>query len=242
MTKYNGSNAFIILDGYNLTQYTLEMGVSRETVFEDSSTFGDSWAESLSTGISKAGVTQSAFYDDATLGTDVPLVGLAGTNRNLVVGIEGLTLGGEYIGFAGDIESKYERVLSRSALHKVNVTHTVSGAIEDGIILAPWEAIDDDPLYLAGQDAGASSALGASGILHVGALDLGGGTNLAVTIKHSPTDGSYVSLIAFTVNATAPTSERKTVAGTVNRWTRCDWAWTGGAAQSATIFCGLARG
>ena len=88
----------------------------------------------------------------------------------------------------------------------------------------------------------ASSALGAVGYLGVSALTLGGYTSVTVVIRDSTDDIAFADLITFTVVTTAPTAERITVAGTVNRYTLTRYTFNGaGSSQSITFAAGLGR-
>ena len=86
---------------------------------------------------------------------------------------------------------------------------------------------------------------GGAAYLLVKSLTLGGYTNLAVTIKHSLDNTSFVALGTFAVVTAEPSAERLVVAAgtTVYRWLDMAWAWTGaGSGQSATFMAGFARG
>ena len=87
-----------------------------------------------------------------------------------------------------------------------------------------------------------SSSAGGAGYVQCTALDLGGYDNLAVTIQHSPDNSTFVDLIEFAVITAAPDAERKVVSGTVQRYVRDSFAYTGsGSGQSATVQTGFAR-
>ena len=63
---------------------------------------------------------------------------------------------------------------------------------------------------------------GATGFLHVTQFS---GTNATVTIQDSANDSTFGTLVAFTA-ATGLTSEKVTVAGTVERYVRINLAGT----------------
>lgn len=85
-------------------------------------------------------------------------------------------------------------------------------------------------------DGTTSSANGAVASLHLTAYS--GLTNIIVTVQHSTDNSVWTDLITFTT-ATAVTSERKTVTGTVNRYVRALWDVTGSG--SATFVVAFAR-
>ena len=91
----------------------------------------------------------------------------------------------------------------------------------------------------------AMSANGGYAYLMVPALTLGGYTNLAVLVKHSLDNTTFITLGTFTVVTTAPAAQRLVVAAAtpVYRYLDCAWAWTGsGSGMSATFMVGFARG
>lgn len=87
-----------------------------------------------------------------------------------------------------------------------------------------------------------SSSSGGAGYVQCSALALGGYDDLTVKIQHSPDDSTFADLIAFAAITAAPDAERKAVTGTVQRYVRDSFAYTGsGSGQSATVQTGFAR-
>lgn len=82
-----------------------------------------------------------------------------------------------------------------------------------------------------------STVNGGAGYQAISALS--GFTGFIGKIRHSTDDVTYADLITFTNVTAAPAAERKTVAGTVNRYLCFDGDVTG--AGSITPFCGFAR-
>ena len=108
-----------------------------------------------------------------------------------------------------------------------------SGAARGGVVLKDHAAETSVGNY-AGVDAGALSTFGAIGHLHVTAFT---GTDATIKITDSVDEGVYADLVTFT-QATDVTSERVTVAGTVNRWTRVELT---GTFTTITFAVGFAR-
>lgn len=88
----------------------------------------------------------------------------------------------------------------------------------------------------ASVDNAASSANGAVASLHVTAYS--GLTSASLVVQHSTDDSVWADLITFT-SVTATTFERKTVTGTINRYTRAFFDVTGSG--SITFAMALAR-
>ena len=86
------------------------------------------------------------------------------------------------------------------------------------------------------------TADGGAAFLQVTQLTLGGYTDVTVTIRDSADDAVYGDLVAFTNFTTSPTAERKTVAGTIERYLAQSFAFNGaGSSQSVTYHAGFAR-
>jgi len=75
----------------------------------------------------------------------------------------------------------------------------------------------------ASQDNGASSAAGAAAVVMCTAFS---GSNYTATLQDSTDDSSFATLIAFTQITAVNKAERKTVSGTINRYTRVNHAGT----------------
>lgn len=95
-------------------------------------------------------------------------------------------------------------------------SYNTDGLVGYGVIIDPLTAITADTNGTA-VDNGASSAGGATCHLHVTAFS--GFTSNSVIVEHSTDNVSFGTLGTFTL-VTGTTSERITVAGTVNRYLR----------------------
>lgn len=84
------------------------------------------------------------------------------------------------------------------------------------------------------EDNGASTASGLAGVLEV--KSIAGGT-ITLTIEDSTNNSSFSTLKAFTNVSSAPTAERVTVSGTVNRYLRI----ASSGSFSATVFAVATR-
>ncbi len=134
MAKYGPSSVAITLDdsggtARNLSQYITSFGgIKINAGMVDSTGFGDSWKESLSTGVrSMDDISIEAWYDDTSNTTDAVLGdvanGPADQQKTLVV-----TYGGSKTTTVEGWIVDYERVLDRDSLHVVRATFRPSGA------------------------------------------------------------------------------------------------------------------
>jgi hypothetical protein len=240
MANYGQSSVgFVLIGGYNLLTYTTDLSpISKESLFEQSDTLGDSWVEFLPVGVQKAYFTIKGFYDDAA-DTIAGIVATGtSTERVVCISLEGNTIGKKFAGFQGSYGAKLNRILSRGGLHKVEVPQVVSGAQEDGVILQELEAKTTDwDTDSESVDNSASSSNGGSGYLQVSAYS--GFDSVVVKIRHSADDSTYADLITFTTVTAGPTAERKTVSGTVNRHLLVSGDVTG--TGSVTVMAGFYR-
>lgn len=244
MAKYGSSNAFLLVDGFSLTGTLTEFSEDTEALLEQSDCLGDSWVEFLPTGLKRAALAQSGFFDDAADSVNEALSELQQSSRIVCYGFEGNTVGKKFVGLTGAFGAKYARLSSRGALHKANAEYVVTGQKDDGgIILHALGArtATGNSQGSDSQDAGASSSNGAVGYLQVTAIS---GTNatLDAVIRHSADDSTYADLIAFTqvVVAAERQAQRGTSAGTVNRHLAASWT-IAGTDPSVTFFIGCKR-
>ncbi len=239
--KYGGSDVgFLLVDGYDLLgSEVLDVTVPEpEAVTEESHGLGKAWVEYLATGVRKAVASLQALYDDATDAIADTLDGQEATERVVCWGITGNAVGAKFIGAQGAFGAKYKRMFTRGALHRVNLDQTITGAVDEGIVLQHLAAktIDWDTEGAESQDFGASSSAGGAAYQQITAIS--GFSGFVGTIRHSADDSTYADLVAFD-DATAVGAQRKTVAGTVNRHTAYQGDVTGSG--SITVMGGFCR-
>lgn len=244
MAKYGSDDAFILVDGYDLTGFSTEFTDTKEAQLEESHTLGDSWVENAYVGVKSANIQQSAFYDDAALATSAALVGSVGSTRVLCYGLEGNTIGKKMVGYQGALQGNVSRVVTRGELHKVNVQYQGSGQVSETVILHELSAeTANGDTDAESYDGGAQSSSGGTAFLQVTALTLGGYDDVTITvIDDADNSGSFGTLVSFTDVSTAPTAERVTVAGTVERYLAVSWTFNGtGSDPSISFIVGFER-
>jgi hypothetical protein len=138
VAKYGSNSVTIEFDNsggtlQNMTQYVTAINsVDIEAVLEESHSFGDSWFESLATGLRKMGdVTLSGFYDDtASTGPDAIFGAVvdapATATRTLKV-----TWGGTKTTTVETLIMKYSRKAVRNEVTKFEVTLRPTGAVTE---------------------------------------------------------------------------------------------------------------
>jgi len=244
MAKYGPASAFLLVGGRDISSDTFQLDEGLEQVITQSNGLGSTWEEHLPIGVARATLEASGgIYDDETDGI-VDALQEQGSTRQLVsYGFAGDTIGQDAIHVDGDYAATWKRTAARDGLVMAHATHRLSGARLEGKILHGLDAeTTAGDTESSSVDNTTSSTGGATADLHVPALTLGGYTNVIVKVRHSTDDISYSDLITFTA-VTTVSSERKTVAGTVNRYLAMSWAWTGsGSGQSVIPYVVLNRG
>lgn len=240
--KGSGDVAFLLVDGISILGSTTKITDSREDILEDNTPLGVAWEQWAAVGLGKGSFTQNGFYDSAADGANGALVVNTGAARVLCYGYEGNTAGEAFVGAAGAIRGKYTRIASSGKLTKANSEFSISGGINEGVILATLAArTTAGDTTSVKHDNAAESTAGGYAYLQVSALTLGGYTNAVVTVQDSANGTDWATIGTFAVR-TAVGAERITIAGTIRRYTSITWAWTGaGTGQSITFTAGLAR-
>lgn len=244
MTKWGSADGFLLVDGYDLAGVSTSLEDNVQAMTEDAMGMGDSWPEPTYVGLKSWGMTQQGYYDDAADSSHTALVSSNGVNRVVCFGYEGGTLGTRFAAASGALQVSYDRSLSRGELHKANATYQGSGRFWEGVILhALSEETADGNTESDGVDNGAASLSGGIWFVQVPALDLDGHTGLAIKLRHSSDDITYTDKDTATTITSAPGSEARVLAGTINRYAACSWDFTGaGTSPTATVFVGVARG
>ena len=241
--KYSSKDTVLLIDGYNVLGAMTELTHAAEALTEEVTGLGNNWEEHEYIGVQRAEISQSGYFDDASLSVNDAFNGKQGDKRVVCFGIEGNTAGKAFVGLNGALETRFERVASVKGLHKANVGYVVSGKSEDGkILLALSEQDADGDTESASVDNGAASTGGADLYLQVTALDLDGADDLTVKVRSSADGVTWADLDTFTAVTAAPDAEMKIKTGTIPQYLAVAWAFTGtSTAPSATIMVGAVR-
>lgn len=241
--KYSSKDVVLLIDGYDVLGEMTELTHAAEALTEEVTGLGDGWEEHDYTGIQRAEISQSGYFNDASLSVNDAFNGKQGNSRVICFGTDGNTAGKTFVGLSGALETRLERVASVKGLHKANIGYVVSGKSEDGKILLALSAQDaDGDTEAASVDNGAATTGGADLYLQVTALDLDGADNLTVKVRSSTDDVTWADFDTFTAVTTAPAAEMKIKTGTIPQYLAVSWAFTGtSTAPSATIMVGAVR-
>lgn len=243
MAKYSSKDCVFLIDGYNVLGVTTQIDHSVEAVTEEVTALGDTWETHEYLGLRKAAFSQQGFFDDASGSSNEALNNKQGNERILCLGFENNTIGKNFNGFQGAMQTNFERMASGGALHRANAKYLGDGITEDGKILHALTArtangnTESTPV-----DNAAQTTDGGSLYLQVSALVLGGYTDVIIKVRQSDNGSAWEDLETFTAVTVAPAKERKIKAGIVKRYLAVSWAFTGtGNGPSITFFVGLVR-
>jgi|SRR5690554_1222946 len=234
---------FLLVDGYDILGVSTSLTDNLEAHIQEGHGFGESWVRQLPTGTKQAEITQEGFYDDASLSSNDALVGKEGVNRLLCYGLEGNTIGRNFVAYSGAMQANCTRIATRGELHRANSSYQGNGIVEDGKILHPHVAeTGAGDTTGSAVDHGASTVEGGTAYLQVSALALGGHDGALVKILHSDDGEIWDELVAFTALTAAPGKARNVAAGEVKRYLAASWEFTGaGESPQIKFFAGFRR-
>lgn len=239
-----------LLDGYDVIGVTTRFQTMDEATIVDTTALGDDFAGSTYEGTRKVSITQEGFFDDNTGSIIDALTNTLASNaaKPLVMGVEGNLTGVRCVGMKSAYVSKYGRTASMGEVHKASAEFANGDptyGIMSGQIVAPLvlrDAVSGAQTDYA--DGGAQSTLGGLMVLEMPALVLGGYDNVIVKLQDAATPGTWVDVASatFVASTVAPSSQAVEVAGTIRRYTRIYWTWTGaGTEMSFTALVALFR-
>jgi len=138
LAKYGSNSVTINVDNsggtpLDMTQHTLDINdVEIESILEESHSFGDSWFESLATGVKRmAPIVQGGLYDDtSSSGPDAMYVTTA-SGPSQATRTWQCVYGSTKSTSVEVLIAKYGRKLGRAALHKYSVTLQPTGAVTE---------------------------------------------------------------------------------------------------------------
>lgn len=234
MAKTHGKETAVLINEFDVSGFFNSMDLSRDVDTPESTTFGDDDREYIA-GLRGGSISYGGFWDNtSTTGSDEVLNATLGVATARIVSAypAGTTLGN--IAYLYNTHSTSYSVSSPvDGITSISADMIATGQIERGVSVHALTARTSTANGTS-VDSGASSSNGGVGHLHVTALS--GATTLDVDIEDSANDSTFASLISFTQVTTSTTSERSTVAGTVDRYLRAAWTISGTSYTFAVTF------
>jgi len=235
--KYGGQSALFLVDGYNLLAAKLKsLTFKREALQERSDGLGDSAEAHTPTGMTKITLSQDGGFWDTAIGSihqamvnSVPTTPQASV-RIVCLGFAGQVLGNLFYGLQGAFSNVYDVLGTVGSLTKANAGYTVTGRVDEGVILQPLELQDDDWTGTS-VDNGSATTAGGVGYLQIVQPSFG---SVIGRIQHSTDNSTWTTLLTFTT-ASAPSAQRVEVGGTIHRYLRFQGQTFGDISASASI-------
>jgi hypothetical protein len=164
----------------------------------------------------------------------------------------GNTIGAPLVAFFG-VRTVYETSPARGEHHKARATYLTAATATNQAPTPPGKTriianliarTTAGPANTVSHDwgVGSTSTNGGSAWISMTAVTLGGATAVAVKIRDSDDNVTFVDLATFTPRTTIG-AERIAIAGTIERYVLTQWEFTGspGGSQTATFTTGLSR-
>lgn len=216
----------------DLTSYFREASVPMETDVEDATTCGKT-AKVYKPTLSDGTATLAGLWDGAVSAVDERLASMLGADASLLtVAWDGLTAGNR-VALLDAIETTYEVSAGVGGLVEVSAEFQANEGARSGVALASLAARNVTANGTTVDQTAATTA-GGFGVLHATA----GAGSANVKVQHSSDASTWVDLVQFDL-LTAPSSQRKSVAGTVNRYVRAQWTFGTGPITFAVSFARL---
>lgn len=232
MAFVHGKNTRMLINEFNLSAYLNNIDMARDadtpetTVYEvDDRTY--------IAGLRNATLSLSGFVDLGSDASDEVLSDTLGveTARIVTLAQNGLAVG-EVVYMFQTHSTSYSPSSPVDGVVSFSADVQSTGQVDRGVSLHNISS-EGSSANGTSVDNSASSSNGGVGHLHV---SVAGGSTLDVDIEDSSDDMSFSSLISFTQVTTTATSQRSTVAGTVERYVRAAWTIAGGSYTFSVAF------
>lgn len=233
MAFSHGSKAKAYINGYDLTSYFKSASAEGMRDMAESSAWGAT-NKAYIPGLGDGSLSFDGMFDGSASAVDDRLNTALTATTPAVVVYEPVTeaLGSVAYGYSAD-ESTYDAAAPVADIVSVAAEFQSSVGRERMLVHAVLAQVSANGNGTAIDNA-ASSAAGGRAYLQV---TQSSGGNLVVKVQHSPDNSVWADLITFTT-AAAITAERKTVTGTVDRYTRSLHTISAG---TATFWMGFGR-
>lgn len=224
MAVPHGKTTRVLIDDAHLTGRLNEASTSASREVADKTPFGVDDKEYVA-GLKDGTISLGGFFDGDTGQIHDKLSSLAGSDDPVPLswGVNGLSVG-EQASLVDAIQVSYDIPTGVAQVVGVSMEAQAADGVDLGVSLAA-HASRTSSGNESSVDNGASSADGAVAHLHVTAAS-GTSPTLDVVVQESADNSTWVDLITFT-QATAATSERLAVTGTVERYIRAQWTLGG---------------
>lgn len=238
MSKVHGKNAKVYYAQFDHSNQYRNAEADGDAGLSDVTCFGDGGMKTIP-GLADGAITLEGLFDGDANSVEEELNDdfQAATGKVLTVAWEGSTDVGKRCALLEAREATVSVVAPISDVVQTIAEFHAEAGIDHGVGLHALAA-ETGSANGSSHDNAVSTAFGAVGHLHVTAI-AGAAPSVVVKIQHSTDDSVWVDLITFSA-ATAATSERIAVTGTVNRYVRAIVTF-GGTTTSVTFAVAVSR-
>lgn len=224
--------AYVFVDGYDIAP-AVESARMRTGALVVSKHFaGNAFPTAIDTGIRSGELEIGAVLTSTTDQVNA----VSGTGRVVSLPIEGNTAGNRCYTFQSAKVESVEVGVSQDDVDSLNPGFIVAGEVNFGFIVHAYaERTTAGNTDAADVDFAAAVPAGAHAVLHVCAIDAGGGNGLTVTLRDCCDADTYGDHTAFT-KTDAVGAEVVALATATDRYLSVSWAWDEGSDQSASFF------
>ena len=235
MAVAHGKQTRIYLNGYNLTGFFRKSSseLTRETA--ESTVFGLDDKTYLA-GVKDATASLEGLFDNAADGVEEVLLAALNADPTILnILPQGDAIGNVAHGLTS-LETKYALDASKDDVVSLN-TELQSTAGRDRLLVHHALGSEVASGQSASIDNGAATTNGGVGYIHV--PDIAGITNLSVLIEDSADNSAWATILTFAGVTADRGRQRVEITGTVRRYTRSSWGFTG--AGSSQFWAGFGR-
>lgn len=236
MPAAHGRLTRVYLNGYDLTGFFRKSSSEATREVAESTVFNLSDKTYLA-GVSDANLSLEGLFDNAVDGIEEVLNTAFTTDPTIVCIVpQGDVLGNVAYGLSG-LENKLTLEASKDDI--VSLNHELQSTVgRDRLLVQHTLSTEVASNQSASIDNTVVSTLnGGMGYLHV--PDITGITNLAVLIEDSADNSAFATILSFAGVTADRGRQRVEITGTVRRYTRARWVFTG--AGSAQFWAGFGR-
>lgn len=235
MPAAHGRLTKVYINGYDLTGFYRKQGSELTREMAESTVFGLADKTYLP-GLKDASLSLEGLFDGAVDGIEqVLLAALSADPTIAVICPQGDAQANIAQGFSA-LETKY--AVESSIDDIVALTNELQSTVgRERLLVQHALATEVATGNGTSIDAGAQTTNGGVAYLHV--PDITGITNLAVTIADSADNSSFATIATFTGVTADRNAQRVAISGTVRRYTRASWVFTG--TGSAQFWVGFGR-
>jgi hypothetical protein len=230
MAFVHGKNGRMAVAGNALAAYFSSQSISASIDTAETTVF-TSPAKEFIPGLYAGSVSLDGFFEATANNLLVSDVLLAVPGSAVTIAPAGFAVGSPTIDCLG-LATTYSTTSDVADAVKASIEFQTSGVIDYGYALADMDVAKSVTADGATFDGGASSANGGLAVLQVSSVT---GGSVTAKVQHSSDGTTWTDLASFTA-ASGTTSQRVTVAGTVNRYLRASWTQTATSASFAVTF------